>query len=167
MEFLSPKTKAHIEQLEAELAKLRAQEPKTKVPLWSYMVMILLAAALVAGYFLRPVPTDEELRDMQVQIWREGVQIDTVFTPTSGLKYSVQIGAYKNLDIKELSYGFSELSVRESEGVKRVVLGEYSSLPDAQAFLTSVVEMGFENAFVVAYKDGIAVGLLENETATN
>jgi hypothetical protein len=45
------------------------------------------------------------------------------------------------------------------------VLTPIRSLPQAQMYLDKVVKIGFENAFIVAYKEGITVGLLPNKTA--
>ena len=55
--------------------------------------------------------------------------------------------------------------MQEDNGVQRILLGSFASLPEAQLYLDRVVNIGFENAFIVAYKEGIAVGLLPNKTA--
>jgi hypothetical protein len=59
------------------------------------------------------------------------------------------------------------LEIKEEEEFDHLVLGRYESLPDAQKMHRVLVKLGLENAFIVAYKDGIAVGLLSNKTAIN
>ena len=100
-------------------------------------------------------------------MWRNGEVIDTVLRPNNDLVFSIQVGAYKNLDISELSHGLSTLSIAEDSDYTRVKLGKFASLPEAQEFLKLVINMGFERAFIVAYKDDNAVGLLSNKTALN
>src|SRR6056300_1414462 len=173
MEFLSPKTKSRIDQLEQEntqlknaLAERQAQGASTVA--WLPWVLLLIAIVGVVFIALRKNgPSDAEIAQIQVQMWREGVPIDTVFSPNPGIEFSVQVGAYNNLNISDLSYGLDQLSVRGDSGAFKVILGNYSSLPDAQSFLELVVKLGFDNAFIVAYEGDNAVGLLPNKTALN
>ncbi|MDC0083556.1 SPOR domain-containing protein, partial [Schleiferiaceae bacterium] len=90
---------------------------------------------------------------------------DTVLYPTFGIEYSIQVGAFNELDYSELSSVSGDLKVQEENGVQRILLGSFTNLPQAQLYLDKVVKIGFENAFIVAYKEGIAVGLLPNKTA--
>ena len=92
---------------------------------------------------------------------------DTIITPDMNLKFSIQVGAYKDLEINDYNYGLSELSYVEDSTFTRVNLGEFTSLPVAQDFLKLVINMGFERAFIVAYKGDNAVGLLSETTALN
>jgi hypothetical protein len=109
--------------------------------------------------------SDEDIAAIQVELWANGEAIDTVFTPEIGLRYSVQIGAYKSLDISDISKGFTGMNARNRDSLVLLEVGVYSSLPEAQKLLEIVVESGIENAFIVANKDGNAVGLLSNKTA--
>lgn len=173
MEFLSPKTKARIDQLEQENTQLKnalaeRQAQGSKNTAWLPWILVVVGFASAVFFALRDCgPSATEIAQMQVQMWREGVAIDTVFKPNSGIEFSVQVGAYNNLNISDLSYGLDQLSVRGDSGAFKVVLGSYSSLPDAQAFLELVVKLGFDNAFIVAYEGDNAVGLLPNKTALN
>jgi len=173
MEFLSPKTKARIDQLEQENTQLKSalaerQVKNTTSVAWFPWVLVVIGFAGAVFFALRGNgPSESEIAQMQVQMWREGVAIDTVFKPNSGIEFSVQVGAYNNLNISDLSYGLEQLSVRGDSGAFKVVLGSYSSLPDAQSFLELVVKLGFDNAFIVAYEGDNAVGLLPNKTALN
>ena len=173
MEFLSPKTKERITKLEQENAQLKAtaQSQKEKssgaITLLPW-ALVVISSALAVFFFLRPSDlSEEEVAAMQVEMWRNGEVVDTVLKPNTGLIFSIQVGAYKSLDISELSHGLSALSIEEDSDYTRVKLGKFASLPEAQEFLKLVINMGFERAFIVAYKDDNAVGLLSNKTALN
>ncbi len=173
MEFLSPKTKARIDHLEQENTQLKnalaeRQAQGSKNTAWLPWILVVVGFASAVFFALRDSgPSATEIAQIQVQMWRGGVAIDTVFKPNTGVEFSVQVGAYNNLNISDLSYGLDQLSVRGDSGAFKVVLGSYSSLPDAQAFLELVVKLGFDNAFIVAYEGDNAVGLLPNKTALN
>lgn len=173
MEFLSPKTKSRIDQLEQENTQLKSALAERQAKgstnfAWFPWVLVVISFAGAVFFALRDNgPSESEIAHMQVQMWREGVAIDTVLKPNSGIEFSVQVGAYNNLNISDLSYGLDQLSVRGDSGAFKVVLGSYSSLPDAQSFLELVVKLGFDNAFIVAYEGDNAVGLLPNKTALN
>ena len=98
-------------------------------------------------------------------MWKDGSLKDTTLQPSFDIEYSIQVGAYNNLDYSDLSSSFGGLRVQEDNGIQRILLGSFASLPEAQVYLEKVVHVGFENAFIVAYKEGIAVGLLPNKTA--
>jgi len=173
MEFLSPKTKERITKLEQENAQLKAtaQSQKEKssgaITLLPW-ALVVISSALAVFFFLRPSDlSEEEVAAMQVEMWRNGEVVDTVLKPNTGLIFSIQVGAYKSMDISELSHGLSALSIEEDSDYTRVKLGKFASLPEAQEFLKLVINMGFDQAFIVAYKDDIAVGLLSNKTALN
>ena len=167
MEFIPPKIKERLQRLEEEnitlkqeLAAVRIDSGKKSrtIPL-AFVVFILLAVALFQFFKTTQNPS-EEIARMKVELWRSGELLDTSFIPSDGLVYSVQIGAYKELDFKELSRNLQDASVVTKDSLNLLVLGSYSSLPDAQEMLGIVVKLGIENAFIIAQKNGKAVGLL-------
>ena len=169
MEFLSPKTKERISKLEAENTELQRQliEQKgssSKKSSWLITVVLVVITALVTYQFLgNSSMSEEELTQKSVELWRGGQAVDTVFTANDKLVFSVQIGSFKNQSVKELSYGLSEASMVEKDSLVLFVLGEYNSLQDAQQALSLVINLGVENAFIVAQKNGKAVGLLTEQ----
>ena len=172
MEFLSPKTKERIAKLEQENAQLKAaaqsQQGKSSGALallpWG---LVVISSAIAVFLFPPSGPSEEEVGAIQVEMWRNGELVDTVLKPTAGLVFSIQVGAYKDLDISELSHGLSAMSFSQDSAYTRIKLGQFASLPEAQEFLELVINLGFERAFIVAYKDDNAVGLLSNKTALN
>ena len=169
MEFLSPKTKERISKLEAENAELQRQlaekkgsgSKKSLLPLIA--VIVLLSALSVYQFLGQSSLSEEELTQKSVELWRGGQAVDTVLAANDKLVFSVQIGSFKNQSVKELSYGLSEASMVEKDSLVLFVLGEYNSLPDAQQALALVINLGVENAFIVAQKNGKAVGLLTEQ----
>ena len=168
MEILSPKTKERIAKLEAEnksfRLQLEQQNNTVKSVRWPFIVIALLIVALFLVWkFSKPSAT--ELSAIKVEMWKDGSLKDTTLQPSFDIEYSIQVGAYNNLDYSDLSSSFGGLRVQEDNGIQRILLGSFASLPEAQVYLEKVVHVGFENAFIVAYKEGIAVGLLPNKTA--
>lgn len=169
MEFLSPNTKDKIAKLEAENGELQRQladqkgsgSKKSILPLIA--VIVLLSALSVYQFFGKSTLSEAEIAQKSVELWRAGERIDTVLSPSSELVYSVQIGAFKNQSIKELSSNFVDASLVQKDSLSLFVLGEYRSLPDAQDALGIVVKLGVENAFIIAQKNGKAVGLLTEQ----
>ena len=169
MEFLSPKTKDKIAKLEAENAELQRQladkkgsgTNKSLLPLVA--VIVLLSALSVYQFLGQSRLSEDEIAQKSVELWRAGERIDTVFTPSDELVYSIQIGAFKNQSIRELSTSLVDASLVRKDSLTLFVLGEYSSLPDAQRALGVVVKLGVENAFIIAQKNGKAVGLLTEQ----
>lgn len=170
MEFLSPKTKARIAKLEAENAALKAQLEKNsnadaKHIIWPFLLVIVALSSLAVYQYLHQteeIPLDE-LAAMRVEIWHAGELTDTTFHPSDDVQFSVQIGAFKGKTIKELSLHFSNASLVEKDSLSLLTLGEYHSLLDAQKLLGTVVNLGVENAFIIAQKNGKAVGLLTEQ----
>jgi hypothetical protein len=173
MEFLSPKTKERLSKLEQENAQLRAaveakQVKSNKIAVLIPWLFTVIASTITVFLFLRPAgPSNEEISRMRVEMWRNGNMIDTSFTPDAGLIFSIQVGAFKNLDIKELSHGLADLMITQDTTYTRIKLGQFASLPEAQEFLEVVINIGFEQAFIVAYEGDNAVGLLSKTTALN
>ena len=159
--------------LEQENAQLKAaaqsqQEKPSGALAWLPWGLVVISSAIAVFLFLRPSgPSEEEVRAIQVELWRDGAAVDTVLKPNTGLVFSIQVGAYKDLDMSVLKHGLSAMSFSEDSAYTRIKLGQYASLPEAQEFLELVINMGFERAFIVAYKDDNAVGLLSNKTALN
>jgi len=170
MEFLSPKTKAHLEKLEGENAVLKEQvatlgtSTASKTPVVWIVLTLVFAALSVVIYFFGPQLSKDEIAQIQTEMWTaEGAEFRD-FSPGDELLYSVQIGAFKNIDFKDVARGFIEASTVQNDSLTALVVGNYTSLPDAQNMLSVLVSLGMENAFIVAHKDGKNVGLLSNKT---
>jgi hypothetical protein len=137
MEFLSPKTKERIAKLEQENAQLKAaaqsqQEKSSGAVAWLPWGLVVISSALAVFLFLRPSgPSAEEVGAMQVEMWRNGEVVDTVLKPTTGLVFSIQVGAYKDLDMSELSHGLLAMSFSQDSAYTRIKLGQFASFLEA------------------------------------
>jgi|SaaInl5LU_22_DNA_1037371.scaffolds.fasta_scaffold55824_2 hypothetical protein len=173
MEFLSPKTKEHIERLERENTELKEQieavdtsQSKKTSSVW--IVFAVAFAALSAYlYFFNSGISDDDLAAIQVELWTEDGREEAILSPNDQLQFSVQVGSFKDMDFSELSKRFVEASTIEKDSLTALVVGNYQSLPQAQEMLAVLVSLGMENAYIVAHKDGKNVGLLSNKTTNN
>jgi len=170
MEFIPPKIKERLQKLEEENISLRQELEQIKtdtgkrsgaLPL--IMVVLLLMAVALFQFFKSSQYSSEEIARMKVELWKSGAAIDTSFIPSDDITYSIQIGAFKKHDIKELSRNLEGASVVAKDSLSLLVIGSYASLPDAQEMLSIVVKLGIENAFIIAQKNGKAVGLLTEQ----
>jgi len=73
----------------------------------------------------------------------------------------VQIGSYENFSLDKYKQNLEGLKQDSIDGMKRISLGAFSRLVDAQQFQAEVVRMGLENAYVVAYENGQPIALFE------
>lgn len=153
----------------AELKKNGGTVVKKASPIWPILTVIFALAVAALSYLHFGMTsermTEDQLGSIAVELWSNGTPKDTVFRPTYGLEYTVQIGAFKDSTLRDLSYGFEDIMLRRKDSLFALSVGSYTSLPDAQELLGHVIELGMENAFIVAYKDGNPVGLLSVETA--
>ena len=170
MEFIPPKIKERLQKLEEENISLRQELEQIKtdtgkrsgvLPL--ILVVLLLMAVALFQFFKSTQNSSEEIARMKVELWKSGAAIDTSFIPSDDITYSIQIGAFKKHDIKELSRNLEGASVVAKDSLSLLVIGSYASLPDAQKMLNIVVKLGIENAFIIAQKNGKAVGLLTEQ----
>ena len=170
MEFISPEIKERLQKLEAENVSLKQELEQIKtdtgkrsgvLPLM--LVVLLLMAVALFQFYKSTQNSSEEIARMKVELWKSGEAIDTSFIPSDDITYSIQIGAFKKHDIKELSRNIEGASVVAKDSLSLLVIGSYASLPDAQEMLNVVVKLGIENAFIIAQKNGKAVGLLTEQ----
>lgn len=76
-----------------------------------------------------------------------------------GTVYRVQIGAYKGQPIKGNEPNLEALFEHQKDGFNVYSLGTFTDLERAQAFQNVCFEMGMENAYVIAFKNGKPLSL--------
>ncbi len=81
--------------------------------------------------------------------------------PLTGIFFSIQIGAYNRRDISHLiKVNEAELSVEESDkGLKKYLIGGYEAYEEAAKARLNLRKLGFKDAWIVAYKDGVRVDI--------
>lgn len=86
---------------------------------------------------------------------------DNYETPTAkGVLFKVQIGAFKELDLREF-FGNSEnfSGEVEEDGTMKYTLGTFTDYWQADKFKKYLRKMGVKDAWIVAYKDGKRVDI--------
>ena len=73
--------------------------------------------------------------------------------PDKGIAYTVQIGAYKEIDLMEHA-GQGNFNAESEGDVNKYMIGVFVQYREAEILKTHLRQMGVKDAFVVAYKDG-------------
>lgn len=110
-------------------------------------IFITLSKSESAYSDTKPIPTKEEM--------------------PSGIVYKVQVGAFRNPIPQDLFKGFAPLMAEGAPGgITRYTAGLFSSETSALAARNSIRKIGYPDAFVVAFRDGIRVSVsaLRQET---
>ena len=165
MEFLSPKTKERISKLEAENAELKEVISKGKKTSFLNPFYLLVTTLVAIGIYQFVQRNDGKTSETQEDNIGSIDRVDTIHSwPSSDtMTYSIQIGAFKNEVLKELQKNTLDHSMISKDSLVVMVFGEYRSRHDAEIALGIVINLGVENAFIVAQKNGKAVGLLTEQ----
>jgi hypothetical protein len=90
----------------------------------------------------------------------------TVTTPekrqtlTKGIVFKVQIGAFKNKDLRKYFENNKNFSGDvDPDGIKKYTLGYFNEYWEAETFKRYLREMGVRDAWIVPYKDGRRVNI--------
>ena len=82
-----------------------------------------------------------------------------------GLVYKVQVGAYRKPIPQDLFKGFAPLRGEKLDnGITRYTAGVFVGFSDADQAKSSIRQMGYRDAFVVAYYNGKRISLTEART---
>jgi len=71
-----------------------------------------------------------------------------------GTVYQVQIGYYKNLNLKAFNKRLKYVKAEQQNGGKRYVIGYFTDLQSAKSFNSDLRKLGVSDAFVTQYIDG-------------
>lgn len=79
----------------------------------------------------------------------------TTVSNSQGLVYKVQIGAYRNKNLKKYLDNHKNFSGDvDSDGTRKYTLGEFTDYWEADRFKKYLREMGVKDAWIVSYKNG-------------
>lgn len=178
MGFIPQEAKEKIANLEAENKKLKESlgnqsaskvEVKTSNTLPIILGILLILSLGYTAYDTlfsgntKVAATEPNPRDSMV-VYKDG-QIEKInYVSDNGLVYRVQIGAFEGDQWKAYQTAFDNLHAYHSaEGFDKISVGAFSRVVDAQAFQQMLASLGMEFAYIVAYKDGQPLGLIEAE----
>ncbi|HBF89209.1 MAG TPA: hypothetical protein DDX39_11260 [Bacteroidales bacterium] len=90
------------------------------------------------------------------------VKTENIEAPTQGLVYKVQLKATKNqINTNHLAFKGLTVTRYNHEGMFKYVVGQFSSLDQAIRYKEEMIQMGFEDAFVVKFENGNRVNINE------
>lgn len=81
--------------------------------------------------------------------------------PSKGVVFKVQIGAFKQKDLKKFAKDNPSFEVDNDSGTLRYTMGLFRDYWEADTFKKYLREMGVKDAWIVAYKDGKRVPIKE------
>ncbi len=76
-----------------------------------------------------------------------------------GILFAIQIGAYKDLDLSQYKDNMLGLKQDTYDSINQFTLGEFIEYEEAQNFMRIIQQMGFEQAHMMAYKNGYRIRL--------
>jgi len=85
--------------------------------------------------------------------------IPVPITDTKGIIYCVQIGAYTGVDLGEFSDNLVSLQQDTYEGINQFTLGRFTDYNKALDFLAVIQQLGFQDAFIMSFKNGRRVAM--------
>jgi len=161
---------AENESLKLQVDSLQSTKPTVKIidqkPTFSPLIMaiplILAVVFIIYLLFFKTVKQDASQNTDQAAVAIIDGKIEK-WNPADreGIVYRVQIGSYENFSLDKYKQNLEGLKQDSIDGMKRISLGAFSRLVDAQQFQAEVVRMGLENAYVVAYENGQPIALFE------
>ncbi|WP_323755576.1 hypothetical protein [Roseivirga sp.] len=77
-----------------------------------------------------------------------------------GVVFKVQVGAFRKVDLKKYADTAKDFA-EEGEELRKYVIGNFRNYEDANVLKRYLREMGVEDAWIVPYRDGKRVPLIE------
>ena len=84
----------------------------------------------------------------------ESAAVNCGKVPSQGTVYSVQIGNYKNLDLRTTFNANKGLRTESYTGSNAYMIGNFMTVEEAIQFVTDIKKLGISDAFVTQYIDG-------------
>jgi len=188
-EFNEQKTRLRIEAMEKEVQRLRtsSQKKSSKIgtlrrSLYFQLVFFvsLFSILLFKGLILLPgISSSAEKVTLQAEVITpkdtipdKPVTEDTVSQiiynthkgaipkdDYDGIIFAIQIGAYTGIDLDKYEDNLLGINQDTYEGINQFTLGEFIDYKEADEFLEVVRGIGFEDAFIMSFKDGRRINI--------
>ncbi len=147
-----------------EAMKNKAQETQKSYDSLGKALKDLREEAQKSEQALQALKEEQERKQQELTVLeRQLKQTPQSDVPNEGVFFSIQIGAYNKRDISHLiKENEAELNVEKTEtGLKKYLIGGYSTYEDASQARLKLRRMGFKDAWIVAYKDGNRVDMTQ------
>ena len=188
-EFNEQKTRLRIEAMEKEVQRLRTSSQKTSSKIGTlrrslYFQLVffvsLFSILLFKGLIILPgisnsaekIPLQAEVITPKDTIPEKPVTEDTVSQiiynthkgaipkdDYDGIIFAIQIGAYTGIDLDKYEDNLLGINQDTYEGINQFTLGEFIEYNEADEFLKVVRGMGFEDAFIMSFKNGRRINI--------
>lgn len=80
---------------------------------------------------------------------------------SKGLVFKVQLAAFDELDLRDLTENGSDMKIIDEDGYIKYILGQFRDYDMADLFKKKLRKIGVKEAWIVPYKDGNRVALKE------
>ena len=138
---MKDKTRNKIESLEAEIEDLRNQLAKEWKKADSLEAVLAESSNKVS-----------ELETAVNELEKASINCGKV--PSRGTVYSVQIGNYKVLDLRNSFNANKGLRTENYTGGNAYMIGNFTTVQEAVQFAADIKKLGISDAFVTQYIDG-------------
>jgi len=184
--FGEHKNQMRSEALEKEVRRLRSISRRQSHKISSlrrtlyfaiFFFVVLLSILLIKGLIqfpakpTKPTPDLAQLRQTIIDsLARQKPQEDTLdrFVYSAhpaairkedfkGVIFSIQIGAYTGIDLEQYEDHLMGIKQDSYEGINQFTLGEFIDYSEAVEFLNTIKQMGFQDAFIMSFKNGIRI----------
>ena len=100
-------------------------------------------------------------------VYSESNPIPVDVTMPRGVIYKVQVGAFRNLIPQDHFDEFAPMAAEKlNSGITRYTVGLFPSFEGADDAKVGIRGMGYSDAFVVAFRDGVRISLTDAKSAT-
>lgn len=90
----------------------------------------------------------------QLSSFKDNTSQNSECIDDNGMKYKVQIGLYRQFDIRSFLQELKVTSFEEIDGMFRYTIGNFTTEDEAELFKEAIRKMGISGAFVAYYLDG-------------
>lgn len=178
MLFIPQEVKEKIAELEDEKKRLEAENTRLSKELqtnsetkssssvvWVLIVVLAIALTFIAYQQFVVIPKLKDgasapVENIEAVIERDGKIEKWDRVDDGTLVYRVQLGAYAEFNLDKYKQNIEGLYQDSIDGFRRVSLGAFSRLADAQQFQQEMVRLGLENVYIVAYEGKEPIGLI-------
>jgi hypothetical protein len=179
MSYIPRHAQEKIDRLQSELDALKnrsstdtsgEEDASLTVYRAGFWAALILLVAFAGFWFSRfglsaPELTSEQIKSMQMEIdslrnvhmihQADYGDIDTSGYFGNGVWYFVQIGAYEEVDMSMFDGENLNFRTRYEDGFWKYTLGAFRDVDRAEAFMESLRQIGFKNAWLLAMNDGV------------
>jgi hypothetical protein len=179
MSYIPRHAQEKIDRLQSELDALKSRSSTDaandgnasmaiyRAGFWAALILLVAFAGFWFSRFGLSAPelTSEQIKTMQMEIdsLRNVHMIDHAAYGDmdssgyfgQGVWYFVQIGAYEEVDMSMFDGENLNFRTRYEDGFWKYTLGAFRDVERAEAFMESLRQIGFKNAWLLAMNDGV------------